>query len=159
MLLCTSTAATSTAQSSLRAQRSWINFGVGRSAYPTTHFNWGVNYHLQRERLYQVGFNVSGKPVGNESVASFHAALGTRLGRRFAQAAAFIGPAFVFGEEKIEHPTPVPDEVKWFYTGGVFADLQGLLLIPDIGLGIDIFSIVSLKNSTVGIRANFTYHR
>ena len=45
-----------------------------------------------------------------------------------------------------------------FYEPGIMARAQSLLLIPDIGFGIDVFGILSKTHRTVGVAFSLAFH-
>ncbi len=147
------------AQESFRSETNtkWVEASLGIGLAPYERFALGLSYSFESDRLYQIAYDVSSKPLGSEAVMGISAGLAKRMWQSPFLGIVSLGPAFVFGQEIIS-PELYKHETKWFYTAGTVAKVTGVIILNDIGLGLGLFTITSLAHSVLGLRISFVIH-
>lgn len=112
-------------------RKEWGTFTVGSGTPEWLH--GGIAYHNGSRHLYQIAFNsalavnVFGGPAPH--VAAVSVSYGRRMTMKYAVAAAFAGPAVVWGAVQNED-----GDYRRFVTAGAAANVQ-LYLRPFVNMG------------------------
>ncbi|HET6567701.1 MAG TPA: hypothetical protein VFG50_07040 [Rhodothermales bacterium] len=142
--------------------KEWLVLGVGPGTPYDAYF--GASYNFGKRHFYQVAFNASAELALFGGLPAYVNAASVSLGKRAAMkyvvAAAFAGPAFVWGRHRVD----TDRHFKLFYTAGVnlngqlylrpLVDVGTVAGIPlgGIGFGIDLHSNLNPVRSTAGFR-------
>jgi hypothetical protein len=104
-------------------------------------------FHVKRQH-FQAGVLMSGEQFLSNNHVQGHIGYGYRRETKFSNLAVFGGPAYFYG---VEGEVGTPER---FYDGfGAYVAVQGITKFAyDIGLGIELFSEFSYKQSLFGFK-------
>ena len=126
----------------------WVHVG-GHPVTLTHTASWvGVNYNVERGRLYHVGLNLEANltPTGPTFVA-IDGGTGWRYWKRPLLGAVFAGPSVVYAarEGRLGEGRKL--------TVGLAANVQLVVVpLPQIGLGLEVIGNLNTINSMIGLR-------
>jgi hypothetical protein len=133
----------------------WMTGGFWLQKYLKGSVTLSYQFSLENY-FYKVGYLVNGaaKLDGGFTTnadgflfRSVNISIGDRLEDRYYQIATFIGPAFVFGEERNNK-----NELENFSTVGLQVDAQFVFKpVSEIGLGLGLYSNLNFKQSFYGM--------
>jgi hypothetical protein len=135
-----------------RIHNSYLSLGPGylqSSIRPTLQKMIGLDYVFYVRRLhFQAGVMMSGEGFGSNNNVQGHIGYGFRKEKAKSNIAAFAGPSFYTGVEAD------PAGNARFYQGvGLYGSAQIVTKFTyDIGLGLELFGDVSIKQSMVGLK-------
>ena len=133
--------------------RGWFAFGFGPSI--PYGFAFAATANFGRERVLQVGahgvgeFELFGR---SEHVSTLHVGPGLSRVDRWSRLAVAAGPAVVWGVRDASNAE------SDYVTAGLVLSGQAIVTpIPELGLGLDAFAILSPIKSGVGFAVTFVF--
>jgi len=133
----------------------WMTGGIWFQEYLQGSVTLSYQFSLDNY-FYKVGYLVNGAAgldggfIANADdflFRSVNISIGDRLEDRYYQIATFIGPAYVFGEERNNK-----NELENFSTVGLQVDAQFVFKpVSEIGLGLGLYSNLNVKQSFYGM--------
>ena len=141
----------------------WVNAAVGVGTEPYYGSSLSLNVgdvttyqlYLHHGSTYASCSRACSPPSGIESLTTLSAGIGRRhFGGSIL--AVFVGPAVVWGEERLGE---VVGESRWerYLVPGLVANAQAIVgIAPELGFGLDFYGTWNRKQSAVGLKLALT---
>lgn len=135
-----------------RVHNSYLTLGPGflsSTLRPSLQKSIGIDFQFPVRRLhFQAGVMMSGQDFGSNNNIGGHVCYGIRSEKSRNNLAAYIGPSFYTGVEGDANNKP-----KFYQGVGGYICFQAVAkLTYDIGIGAELFSEVSPKQTYVGLK-------
>lgn len=129
--------------------KGWFAFGFGPAI--GHNFSGAVTANFGREQVVQLALYATGDILGGGQSA-MNVSIGRSRVSRVYRLGAFAGPALIVGEQEVRDERGRYRGLDSFRTVGIVASGQ-LIFTPvkEIGVGLDLFTILNLQMSTAGL--------